>query len=72
MTYFCGIKGDHNGRFSCGILFGFNPPVCVQAPPKIHKLFLGKRLEECREIAEAHGFEFKVYETYPDPRRRRD
>ena len=72
MVYFVGIKGEHNGRFSCGAMFGFNPPVCVQAPPKIRKLFLGKSMDECKKIAEAHNFEFKVYETYSNPVRRHD
>lgn len=72
MTKFAGVKGFRNGRFNCGLLFGFNPLVCVQAPPKVRKLFLGKTLEECEGLSVAHGFEFTVYKTIPNPKRNHD
>lgn len=67
-TKFCGVKGYHNGRFNCGLLFGFNPLTCIEAPPKVRKIFLGKSLEECRKLAEQNGFEFIVHETLPNPK----
>lgn len=69
MTRFAGVKGFHNGRFNCGLLFGFSPLVCVQAPPKVRKLFLGKTLEECQALSEQHSFEFTIYKTMPNPKR---
>lgn len=58
------VKGDSNGKFCCLAEFGFNPPICVRAAPKISNLFLNKGLEKCKAIAEKLGFEFTVMDAY--------
>lgn len=48
ISHFAIVTGDHNGPFMCAIKFGFNPSICVSAPPKIRDVFLNRSLEKCR------------------------
>lgn len=64
------VKGSHNGQaFTCVAEFGFNPPICVTAAPKIRDIFLNKSLEKCLKIADQYGFEISVNELGdPEPK----
>lgn len=56
------IVSDKENTFKCGLMFGFNPPICVQSAPKVERLFLSKGLDKCKKIAKEMGFEFVVLE----------
>lgn len=64
-THVAFVKGTHNGEvFKCVAEFGFNPPMCVTAAPKIRDIFLNKGLEKCLKIADHYGFEMTVCLSY--------